>query len=52
MMRATAETMKNHGEMAKQVFASERTREGLAAVLLDMVWESLRERGAASGSIA
>ncbi len=50
MMRATAETMKNHGEMAKQVFANERTREGLAAVLLDMVWESLRERGAASNS--
>ncbi len=49
MLKATATTLGNHGAMAKQVLANERTRQGFAAILLDLVWDSLREQAASAG---
>lgn len=44
MMRAVVETLDTHGSMAKQVLANDRTRKGLSAILLDLVWENLCDK--------
>ena len=43
MVQAIVANVQSHGTMARQVFAKDEARTGFAAVLLDLVWETLRD---------
>lgn len=49
MMDAIIEKLDNYSSMAQQVLGNERVREGFANVLLDIVYQALRQQATPKG---